>query len=229
MTPTNEPRARKPIRLWPGVVAVMALWLARFGVKAFIPGFAGFSRGMMWAFGGVFGVIVWWTLFSRAPWSERLGGIVLMIVGLGGTWLLRHESMGPLWLIGYVLPVVCLALVVGVAAGRRLTDGARRATIAATILLACGAWTLVRMEGVSGDHDAQFRWRWTQTSEERIKAQASNEVVAPPTSAPATKLPEQGVPEAPAAVKPQPTAASAAVTAVRPRASGDSREPKGLP
>ena len=59
---------RKPLRLWPGVVAVVALWLARFGVKALIPGFAGFQLGMMWGLGGVLAVVVWWAFLSRAPW-----------------------------------------------------------------------------------------------------------------------------------------------------------------
>jgi hypothetical protein len=72
----------------------------------------------------------------------RLGAIVLMLVGLAGTWNFRHESMGPLWLVGYAVPGLCLAFVAGAAASRRLPDGPRRATMAATILLACGVWAL---------------------------------------------------------------------------------------
>src|SRR5512134_497855 len=106
-----EPTSRKPIRLWPGVVALALLWLARFGVKAAIPGITGFSRGMMWSFGAAAAVVLWWLLFSRARWSERLGAVALMILGLAGAWQLRHESMGPLWLAGYAVPGVCLALV----------------------------------------------------------------------------------------------------------------------
>lgn len=30
-------------------------------------------------------------------------------------------------------------------------DGTRRATMVATVVLACGAWTLVRTEGITGD------------------------------------------------------------------------------
>src|SRR5438128_1478397 len=113
---TEEPTRRKPLRLWPGVAAVVLLWLARFGLKAAIPGFRGFSLGMMWALGAALVVILWWVFFSRAPWSERLGAIVLMIVALFGTWHLKHESMGPLWLVGYAIPWLCLALVAGAAA-----------------------------------------------------------------------------------------------------------------
>jgi outer membrane protein assembly factor BamB len=187
MTPTDKPTLRKPLRLWPGVVAVVALWLARFGLKAVIPGFAGFELGMMWGFGGILAVLVWWVFFSRVPWSERLGVVLLMIAALAGTWQVKHESMGPLWLVGYAVPVLCLALVAGAAGSRRLAEGPRRATIAATILLACGGWTLVRMEGISGDHVAQFRWRWAKSSEERLQAQARDEAAALPSAPSAAK------------------------------------------
>ena len=177
----------KQLRLWPGVVAVAALWLARFGLKAVIPGFAGFELGMMWGFGGVLAVLVWWVFFSRVPWSERLGVILLMVAALAGTWQVKHESMGPLWLLGYAVPVLCLALVAGAAASRRLAGGPRRATMAATLLLACGGWTLVRMEGISGDHVAQFRWRWAKSSEERLQAPAGAESVPLPSAAAGAK------------------------------------------
>jgi len=175
---TPEPTRRKPLRVWPGVVAIVLLWLARFGLKAAIPGFKGFSLGMMWALGAAVVVVLWWAFFSRARWSERLGVIVLMIVGLFGTWRLKHESIGPLWLVGYAVPGLCLALVAGAAASRRLQDGPRRATMAATILLACGVWTLVRTKGISGDHVAEFGWRWTKSSEERLLAHAGREPAA---------------------------------------------------
>jgi outer membrane protein assembly factor BamB len=175
-TAQTEERTRpKPLRLWPGVAAVVVLFLARFGLKAVIPGFRGFSLGMMWAIGAAVAVVLWWVFFSRARWSERLGTIVLMIVALAGTWQLKHESMGPLWLLGYAVPGLCLALVAGVAASRRLPDRSRRATVAAAIVLACGAWTLVRTEGISGDHVAEFGWRWAKSPEERLLAKTGSE------------------------------------------------------
>ena len=44
-------------------------------------------------------------------------------------------------------PVLGFALVAWAAATRRLPDGPRRAALVATILLACGIFTLVRTEG----------------------------------------------------------------------------------
>jgi len=170
---TDRPTSRKPLRVWPGVVAVVLLWLVRFGLKIVVPGFTGFSWAMQGAILAALAVIVWWVFFSRALWSERLGAVALMVAAMFATWRLNHESMGPLWLIGYAIPVLCLAFVAWAVASRRLSDGTRRATMVATILLACGAWTAVRTDGINGDHNADFKWRWTVTPEQQLLAQAS--------------------------------------------------------
>jgi outer membrane protein assembly factor BamB len=190
---------RKPLRVWPGVVAVVLLWLARFGIKAVVPGFQGFAWSAQGGIIGAVAVILWWLLLSRARWSDRLGGIVLMVAAMGATWVLKHESMGPFWVVAYAIPVLCLALVASAVASRRLGDGARRATIAAAIVLACGVWTLVRTEGITGDHVGTFAWRWTMTPEERVVAQARDTSMAVP-STPAAPAAEPSAP-APATAK----------------------------
>ncbi len=176
---------RKPLRLWPGVVAVVLQWLARFGIKAVVPGFQGFAWSAQGGLIGAVAVVVWWMFLSRAAWTERLGAMVLMIAAMGATWGLKHESMGPFWLVAYAIPVLCLAFVAWAVASRSLDDRTRRATMVATIVLACGVWTLVRTEGINGDHVATFAWRWTQTPEERVVAQAGDTPVLLP-SAPVT-------------------------------------------
>ena len=169
---TEEPTPRKPLRLWPGVVAVVLALLSRFGIKAVVPGFQGFAWGAQGALIGAAAVVLWWAFLSRAAWFERLAAIGLMIVAMGATWTLKHESMGPFWLFIHAIPTLCLAFVIWAVATRRLADGPRRATMVATIVLVCGVWTLVRTEGITGDHVAKFAWRWTRTPEERLMAQA---------------------------------------------------------
>ena len=134
---TDEPTRQKPLRLWPGVVAVMLQWLVRFGVPIVVPGAMAFG-----VIGGLFcglAIVVWWAFFSRAPRSERWGAVVLMIVAM-----------------------------------------------VATILLACGVWTLFRTGGITGDGDSDFAWRWAETPEERFLAQAGDEPATLP-SAPAVE------------------------------------------
>ena len=181
-TETDEPTRQKPLRLWPGVVAVVLLWLARFGLKIVVPGFEGFELGIMGGFLGALAVVVWWAFFSRAHHLERWGAIVLMIVAMFATWHINHESLGPLWAAGYAVPVLCLAFVSWAVASRRLSDGLRRVTMVATILLACGVWTLVRTGGIDGDHVADFAWRWAESPEERLVAQAGDALATLPAA-----------------------------------------------
>ena len=74
---TNEPTFRKPLRLWPGVAAAVLLVLVGYVVPILAPRFGGLA--MLWALGGALIVILWWLLFSRARWYERLGAIVLIV------------------------------------------------------------------------------------------------------------------------------------------------------
>ena len=209
MTSAHIPEStpRKKLRLWPGVMAVLVLWLSRVGVKAAVPGFAGFALAMQGAIVCALVVILWWAFFSRAPRSERLGALALMTVGLGSAWLLKHESMGPLWLLGYAVPILCLAFVAWAVATRHLPDGLRRVSMALTILLACGMWTLVRTDGISGDHVAQFGWRWAASPEERLLAGASEDSAAP-TAEESPEEPPTVEPRAEPLVSPSPSAAA---------------------
>ncbi len=193
MDPSVPAPPNRPLRVWPGVVAATLLLLARFGLKAIVPGFEGFSRGMMWSFGAAGLVLLWWLLLSRARWFERLGAPLLAAAGLYVAWTLRHPSMGPLWVFAYAVPGVWVALVAGAAIAKRFPEGRRRATIAAAVLLASLSWTLVRTEGISGDHVATFGWRWAKSPEERLLAEAPRATppveASPPPPAPSTTVP----------------------------------------
>ncbi|HWM95246.1 MAG TPA: PQQ-binding-like beta-propeller repeat protein [Thermoanaerobaculia bacterium] len=222
----DEPALRKPLRVWPGVVLVVLLFLSRFGVKIVVPGFKGFAQGMQGAMLFMGLLVLWWMFFSRARWSERLGGLGLMAGGLGAAWLFRHESMGPLWLIAYAAPFLCLALVVWAVASRRLVGGPRRATMVATLLIACGVWMLFRTEGITGDHDLRFSWRWVASPEERLLALAGDEPATVPGAASAPAAAEAPG-EQPAAV-PSDVPAPAVAEAPEEQLQA-AREPAALP
>ncbi|MCK5134587.1 MAG: PQQ-binding-like beta-propeller repeat protein [Bacteroidales bacterium] len=183
---SGEPTQQKPLRLWPGIVIVMLQWLVRFVIPIVIPG--AFALGVLGGLLGWLAIVVWWAFFSRAPRIERWGAIVLMIVAMVATSRIIHESIatgmqGMMFFI-YAIPVLSLAFVVWAVASRHLSDKLRRAMMVATILLACGVWTLVRSDGITGDAGADFAWRWAETPEERLLAQAGDESMALP-SAPA--------------------------------------------
>ena len=184
---------QKPLRVWPGVVLVVLQWIARFGVKAVIPGIEGFGLGVMSSLVITILLIIWWAFFSRAKRLERLAALALMVAALGITWLLRHESMWVPWLLAYAIPVLSLAFVAWALLTRNLPNRLRRATMVATILIASFGWLLLRQDGINGDHVATFGWRWRASSEERLLAVGTTE--APATSTASSTVTAPAPPE----------------------------------
>jgi outer membrane protein assembly factor BamB len=195
---TNEPSPRKPLRLWPGVVAVVLQWLLWLVVPIVAPDAKIFA--MFGALACGLAVVVWWLFFSRAPWSERVGAIVVIPVAVFATKRIVHASiangMMGMMLPVYSIPALSLAFVAATVVSRRLPSGLRRASTVAGILLGCGVFTLLRTGGMSGAGDSDLHWRWTPTPEERLLAQASDEPLDSARGGPAVR------PPAPAAVAP---------------------------
>ena len=186
-------RNRVQLRLWPGVAAVLLLWFIRFGVPAVVP--EAMVLGVMGELVGGLAVLVWWVFFSRAPWSERGGAVVLMIAAMLATRRTLDESiatgmMGMMFVV-YSIPVLSLALVAWAVASRRLANGLRRATLAAAILVACGFWAFLRTDGVTADGHSQFAWRWAETSEQKLLARAGGEPAATPAAPAKEEIPEE--------------------------------------
>ncbi len=188
MTLTQK-RGRVEFRVWPGVVAVVLQWFLWVGLQRIVPEAAiiGMMGGLL---GGGLAVLVWWAFFSRVPHLERWGAIVVMIAAVAGTRRFLDSSialagMGKLFYF-FVVPVLCLALVVWAVACRHLADGPRRLALVAAIMAACGVFVCLRTEGVTGGFKSQFAWRWAKTSEEKLLDRAGAEPTAALPSAMAT-------------------------------------------
>jgi outer membrane protein assembly factor BamB len=168
------------------------------------------------------GVVLWWLFFSRAPWLERLALPVVMAAAMAATLQLVHPSIhnGAMGMLPYIsaLPMIALGFAAGMIISRRWAQGPRRAMMVAAIALGCVPVLVIRTEGMMGA-GPQLHWRWTQTPEEQLLAQAATEpepvapvaaVSAPaPAPTPETKVEvPAAVPEKPA---PAPTPAIAAV------------------
>ena len=182
---------RKPLRLWPGVIAGILIAVGWFILPALIPAAAFY--GMIGGLVGVLLTVVWWLSLSRARWYERLGAIVLIIVAVFVTYRLIHVSIanGAMGNLFYVLsvPVFCLALIAWAVVINRLSvtrpvsNTVRRATLVLAILLVCVGFTLIRTGGITANFDNDIHWRWTKTPEEQLLAQAGNESAAAPLPA----------------------------------------------
>ena len=162
------------LRLWPGLVLAGLTLLIRFVLPLVYP-----EGTMLAVLGGLFGgvlIALWWLFFSRAPWSERLAvfGILAAILFVTATFLV-HPSIGDgmMGLMPYIfaMPLAGIALVAGVAAGRRMSVGRRRLAIAAAILLACLGLTPIRTGGIDAAGTSDLAWRWTKSPEERLLEQ----------------------------------------------------------
>jgi len=171
----NKPERQKTLRLWPGVVIAILIWLVRFVIPVLIPDPIAIAIGM---FGGLLlglTIIVWWVVFSRAPRFERWMAVILMVVALAATSQILDKSiktamMGMMFAL-YSIPVLGIAFVIWAVAARRFSKNFRRTTMFATILLASGFWAFIRTDGMNGEAHQYFAWRWAKTSEERLLSQ----------------------------------------------------------
>jgi outer membrane protein assembly factor BamB len=177
----------QPLRLWPGVAIVAVQWLVRFGLPVVWP-----DGSMFAVIGGLLGfagVVIWWLLFSRAAWFDRVSAIIVMLVSLAGTVPLLDVSvatgaMGMLFPM-LAVPGLCLGFVLWAAVSRPWSIAVRRATMVVAIAVPCLGWTLVRTGGFSGAFDNDLAWRWTPTAEDRVLALPDDTpTVAPSVTSP---------------------------------------------
>jgi len=201
----------KPLRLWPAVVIAIVQVLVMFGVPLVAPD-SGALIGMLGGVVGALAILVWWLLFSRAPWLERVGAIILMVAAVFATRAGAHASMvgaGQGMMIYFLpTPYLALALVAWAVTTRHLADGVRRAALVAAVFLACAPFDIIRTAGIKGGAGGEFHWRWTPTPEQLLLAKGGDEPkpLPPPTAVAAS-------PGAPAeTAKETPAAATASVT-----------------
>jgi outer membrane protein assembly factor BamB len=220
-----EPPSRTPLRLWPGVAAALLLVLVRYVLPVLVSGTFGIA-----IIGGLIAtlaILAWWIVFSRARWSERLGAVILIVVTVAATSRVVHESiaggMMGMMLAIYAVPILCLALVGWAAVSHRLPDGLRLIALVVCVVLAGGAFTLLRTDGITGDDGSQLAWRWTPTAEEQLLAALPDEervVSGGAEVLPSTEGDRPSTPEAP----PAPTIEPSTVDAEWPGFRGRGRD-----
>jgi len=177
------------LRIRPAVVIVVVQALLWFGVPIVAPDY-----GLFGAFGALacaLVLLVWWLFFSRMPWAERIGAIVLMVVAVMINRSLVDPSIagGAMGNLIYLMSIVplCIGLVSALVISRDRPVWTRRIAIVAGVVLACGTVNLIRTGGMSGSGRADLHWRWTPTPEEKLLAQSAAE---PAVAAPVTELPK---------------------------------------
>ena len=81
----------RALRLWPGVAIVALIVLVRYVIPFFIPE-ADLSGVLVGVVGAAL-ILIWWLFFSRAPWSERIGALVVIAAAVVAIKPLVHASI----------------------------------------------------------------------------------------------------------------------------------------
>src|SRR5688572_18324157 len=165
MTQSNETPARKPLRLWPALVIIVL----RIAAVALAPVLSEDPMliGIGTVVGGAVLILLWWLRFSRAPWLERIGAVVLMVPLALITKRVADISIagaGQGFLV-YIMtvPLLAFGLVLWAASTRRLATFARRAALVAILVVAWMPILLLRTTGVGRPNT--FHWRRTPPAE----------------------------------------------------------------
>jgi len=171
-TETAIATPRKPIRVWPGLIAVVLQWLGWFVVPAIFPQ-AVFVALLAGVIGGLI-ILLWWLFFSRALWIERIAALVLIVLALIGTKRVVHESIsgGAMGMLLYVLaiPVFSMGLVLWATVTRYFSAAKRRLAFVAMVVLCCGVFMVLRTGGLTAEFNNDLHWRWSKTPEQRLLA-----------------------------------------------------------
>ena len=133
---------QRPLRLWPGIASA-ALVIAGLLVTATLPVAADYA--LIGTGVGVLAIILWWLFFSRAPWLERIGALLLMVVAVAAIRPVIHTSIagGAQGGLQYILSMLAMSLmlVAWAAATRHLSATARRASMAVALLIGSATTT----------------------------------------------------------------------------------------
>lgn len=181
----NHQPARSVARLWPAVALVALYWTAyaAFGL-ADVTNFHKFF-GRMFAMAGLALLYLgWWSFSRRLPWRDRLLVFLGFVVIAGVVWWLLDPSFKGLQVavVIWALPVMFTAWTVWLLA----TRGASRPTVRNGMLaLAALAWAwslFVRLDGLRGQGETPFQWRWTPTAEQQFLAERAAHSKRPPAT-----------------------------------------------
>lgn len=167
----------QPLRLWPAIGISLLMLAASFGTGFVIPGTIPQFMAMMWGpmIGGPL-MILWWLLFSRAPWPDRVVGLALLAALAAATYYLAHPSVKPLGLLINGVPTVSAIMVAWLwIVDGRLSESNRRWASALLLVVATGIWGCLRVDGIDGSFSSYLSWRWSPTKEEQFLASSPKE------------------------------------------------------
>jgi outer membrane protein assembly factor BamB len=173
--PTSAPR------LWPAVVLVGLFWTCAFVARsAELATFVRFAISL--ATCGLLTLVfaAWWLANRRIGGAERLLGFGTAVAAGTVAALLSRQTFGVIGLLLSALPFVLTAWTVWLLLVRKASVPVRRAGLVAVLVLTWVPFTLLRMDGLSGDQRAELHWRWSPTTEDLYLAERARTSEAAP-------------------------------------------------
>jgi outer membrane protein assembly factor BamB len=161
----------KPARLWPGVAIVGLYWILFIIVgRVDKQYFVGFLYGMGSAAVLVLAYFGWWWASRRIRLADRLFGFLLILGGGIAALPLCHPSVGWIGLLMTGLPVVLTVWTLWMFVVRKTGPSRHWLGSVVVVALTWGFFTLIRIEGLNSDLQADTRWRWASSAEDQFLA-----------------------------------------------------------
>jgi outer membrane protein assembly factor BamB len=184
-TPTRqEPSAlAKSLRSWPAVAFVALFWGLFFIVAGLNKSyFFGFLFSMANAALLTLLCLVWWWTNRRIRLPDRLYGFFMILATGAVAAPLTHPSIGVFGLLTSGVPVVLTVWTLWLLLVPPASTAWYRLGSLVVVCLSWGLFTLIRIEGVNGELQADMRWRWSPTAEERFLAEKAKKAGDNPDS-----------------------------------------------
>ena len=190
-SPSVDPAAARPPRLWPAILLVAVFWLLWAVMTVFFSGtFAQFQVSFMSPMALAIGIVFWWLTLSRLPWLARFWGLGWLVVGGVTACSLAHRSM-MMGMLMSALPAAITAMVLWLAVTRGAITRTGWIGLAIVSLLSWCYFDLIRLDGITGGLVAERSWRWEPSAEDKFLSwRKGHDAVAAPaaTETPAATL-----------------------------------------
>ncbi|MDB5392413.1 MAG: hypothetical protein JWM11_8059 [Planctomycetaceae bacterium] len=167
----NPKPTTRPLWVWPTVALVALYWIG-FTVLALIE-IATFTQflirlGLLALTSLLF--TIWWLINRQVSLSERFLIFGVTIAGAVLSAVLSHTTVVLPAVLMLAVPALLTVGTIWLVLTRNKSPRMRQAGLLVALILIWGAVPTVRMEGLSGDGQPVFRWRFSPSSEDRFLA-----------------------------------------------------------
>ena len=168
--PQTGPVASPRPRVWPAAVVVALMWIVIETPRWLeLPAFAVFMAQFLAPLAAALLIVVWWLALSRLRWRDRFLGLGACALAGVVSWLLT--ALQGMAFLMFALPWVATAWVLWMLGTPFLNWPVRFAGLIAALVLTWAAFPLFRFDGVDGNMQASFHWRWSPTAEDALLAE----------------------------------------------------------